>query len=599
MSPPDAWRVRRAAMYRRWHRERWAERRLAEQENAPWWQKLARSFNNAFTDPEWVAEREALEEKDAWNASRQRFAPRTNRPAYDGPGPTSTFWQRYPGLAEKLAATGLFGFFGSGYMLTMAGAEKLSDATKEWGKPNSGISTGGATETNKPQLPQPDHSLPDDMVDGKNGGGGAAAPNPKRKRDDEDDSMRDSQNSAAGGSISVNMTQGGARPRTSGYGGLGVAAAIGNSIMSTPGRRNHNMLAALDEFKKRGSKRAKSGISRLFEAAEEWVPFHLQVVQTVEGIPRTTMPSPYASMTGMWRGSLIARSRVTYGAIMHMSSAAVPAQAASTWDLQYLRNGLFASAPATTTVGGVTPGMRTSIAPHIGKLIVNGSFQVAFYDLGDDSDLKIGQSEVQLHLVRFSNQETHALTQEATDAQACDTMVSWLDVSDFDLGVGCESYVNGNMITEQAAIAPAGTNAILLQEEHLYPPRRKYKVHWSSPIFTLNRCVEGNQASNAIAAGAAAPNSFNHPRVDLTNIEIPIDHTVVFDEGATPELNSEATNRGDPFTNYQFVITAKPRLVDTALFERNVGQFLVKYDTILRCAATGQFTYVYNFRDTQ
>jgi len=594
------WRANFRANLRHARRENFiSERqaiRQAEQETEGWLGRTIRWFNRAMS-PEYSYEGEdarAWEEAEE-NIRLRRHQENIDRATRNAPRDTRPWLERNE---NKLIGSIIAGAGGAAYAGVSWAADEFGKWTDQYLNPPPVHQTGTSTSY-IPKVPQPDQTSPgDNMGKGSQGGGAAAGDEKsnKRRREDDDDGMRDSQASAGGGSVSVNMSQRGAPARASGFGGIGIAAAIGNSIMSTPGRRNHNLLASLDEFKHKGRKRAKSGFSRLFEAAEPWVPFHLQVVQTAEPVPLGTIPD-WPNLVGQWRSTLIARSRCTYGSVLHLASAAVPSGAATLWDSPFVRCGIFASLPATTTVGGVTPGMRSTANPHIGKLIVNGSIQFNWYNSETNVNLPIAEAEAQIHLVRFSNQSSKEVASENVMQTALDIMTGWLDASDFDLGVGIESFVNGVMITEQAAIAPAGTNGIITQEEHLYPPRRNYKVHWSSPIFTLNRLVNGNQTSLNQAPASAAPDVCYAPRLDLTNIEIPIDRTISFNEGATAELNDQATNRGDPFNNFQFVITAKPRLTPTSMFARSVSDFLMPYDETVRFSPTGSLTYIYNFRD--
>lgn len=452
------------------------------------------------------------------------------------------------------------------------------------------------TQPYGPKLPEPVNTLPVPDMSGtkrpRTGGGGGEM--------EDDDNRAAVASSAGGSSIPFPITQPSTRRDTAGYGGPGVVGVNRATARSTPGARNHKILNIIDEHKSRGRKRAKDGITRLFEASEEWVPFRLLELCGTERVPPTDDLQDQA-----WQGWLIARSRCTYASILTACNDHAAQNCTETTNNQFLRNGLFASNPAVAGVLGVTPGFRKTELPHIGKLIVNGSLQVQWYGseletLGEIRQF-IHTYDLQLHIVKFSAKWSQLNVVDIVTVRSnAQKFAGILDAADFCLGTGSESYLNGSIMGGQTGITPAGTNVMVAQEEKLYPPRDLYKVHWSSPIITCNKIQDGNvNQSHDEASAAAIPSHFDAPRIDVTNIEIPIDTTISFNSGMTPELNASATNRGDQFANFQLVATIKPRVGQAMVFNREDApeKALKPYDSVLYPCVTGQLSYMYNFNE--
>jgi len=584
------WRQMRRAGIRRVRADRWLEEQRNPQ-NEGLFQRLGRWFNNAMSEDGYAEERLRWEYRDRLREPRPEIP---ERPVPDD----AVWWRRYPNLIEKGIGLGLGGLAGTAtYNIFKAAAiAKKNGGWLPKSEPQPGNTFIPAPGPHPPALPPPGTNPPPPPPPMPGGGGGGS----KRPRgDDDDDHMSVASGSAAGGSaVSVGMSRGGRVAHASGFGGLGIVGLVGNSNRSCPGPRNHVLLSHLDEHKTRGRKRAKDGVSRLFEAAEEWIPFRVQCLQSLDKIPQTTR-----TLTNAWNCYPIARSRCTYATVINVVLAATPTNCFSTSGNDYLRNGLFASVPAPAAVTGVTPGMRKTELPHIGKLVFNGSLSPTYYNGQAEgaNTSYVKSNEVQLHLIKFSNAWTNANIQAGTVTSNVQKFVNILDASDFDLGVGSESYINGSITAGQISIAPAGTNVMVAQEQDMYPPRQNYKIVWSSPIITTNRAQEGNQTTDAASAGNPE-NLFYEPRIDFTNIAIPIDATISFNSGGTAELNTSATNRGDPFDCYHFVMTMKPHAPPSVFFGRDaLSHALTVYgDTVAgsySAAVYGQMAYMYNFRE--
>lgn len=393
---------------------------------------------------------------------------------------------------------------------------------------------------------------------------------------------------------------------TSGYGGPGSAGLVAGTNRSTAGARCHQLMSHLDEYKSKGRKRARGSTARLFEAATPWIPFRMLEVCSQLTEPPVTH---YNSTTPIaCQGHLIARSRSTYSCMLIADASQACANCFETTDVDFQKNGLFASTPALSGVLGQTPGKRESGEPHIGKLTLNGSVIVSWWTPGivnpaTPNEVKISTSVIQLHLVRVSN--TYARTTfVGTTAVNNGLFAKALDASDFDIGSGSESFLNGQIMTEQRTLAPFGTNQLVAQEDELYPPRQKYKIVWSSPMITTARAQHGNQTGTQAAATANATD-FYCPRIDISNIEIDIDRTISFDthQGAigaeviTANLASIPTNMGDPFDCYHLIITAHPVVTPYLATERDGDKVLKLYDTVVVPLFTYQISYTYNFKE--
>ena len=577
-SHSQAWRQqywRRAAQRRA---DTWLADRRAElnDPNAPLLTRIGRWFNRAWSEEGWDDEVLRMQARDMARPPRAPAQPELV-------DPNQAWYYKYPWLAKGLMGAGLGTFYGG----PTYGATQASPGINE-------VFTG-STRHKQDATPEPINSQPI---------GSAITNMAKRPRsEDSKDDIDMTQASAAtagGSSVPVNMSSGGHRAHTSGYTGKGMVGLVGSSHRSTPGSRNHALLAKVDEHKLRGRKRARDGITRLFEAAEEWIPFHAQCINS-----QFTKAQPALDTSDAWQGGLIARSRSTFASILSINSLYSPNNTWSTTGNDYLRNGMFASVPAGTTVQGVTPGLRLTELPHIGKLIINGSLSPVWYSAApaNYSNQWMKTTEFQLHLIRFAQKWTFAnINNEASVAINAGKITAILDAADFDLGIGSESYINGSIVQGQVGILPAGTNVMVAQEQDNYPPRDHYKIHWSSPIMTLTRAQEGNQI-DASASATSDETKFNEPRIDITNIVIPIDDTISMNSGNSSSLNTLATNRDDKFDCFHLVVTYKPSSIDPNLFFGRQGDNTLKeYNNALDGfipSLVGNITYIYNFKENR
>jgi len=409
---------------------------------------------------------------------------------------------------------------------------------------------------------------------------------------------------AAGGAGGSKLAPTIAAPRShtvsSGYGGIGVVGVAAGSHLASPGARCHRLIASLDEHKQRGRKRARTGVERLFEAAEEWMPYRLLELTSPfpNGSFTNTPPTWDPATLDPWRGYIIGRSRSSFAHVLIATNMNAP----SSYELQdepYQQNGMFASKPASTAGANLTPGMRVTENPLIGKLTMNGSLRVQWADLAQASPFPKRNGviyDIQLHLVRFSTPFAQALGGSAYANAG--TMAGVLDAADFDLGSGCESYLNANLMQNQSVILPAGTNVLVAQEDELYPPRRNYKIHWSSPVMTVAPAQEGLQ-KDASASAVNALSNFHDPIIDISNLQIDIDQKINFDTGNTAKLNSEASNRGDPFDCWHLVAITHPRIDPLLKTARDENKILANMQYFYLPVLSGQIVYTYNLSENR